>query len=70
MADDFTITGQTQTVGMGPDRRFRDELEVTYKVRGTNVTGTVTIPLDEATPEHVAEEVQRRVDLHNGIAQL
>ena len=70
MAEDFRVIEQHQTLELGADRRFHDVLEVTYETTRDHVRGTISLPLDQASPEDVSKAIQARVDLHKGIADL
>jgi hypothetical protein len=69
MADTFDIITVVERTRLMPGLGFVDVEDITYKAKPSGIVGTVTIPKDQATPEHVNEtitaEVQRKQALKN-----
>ena len=58
MAEQWQVVSQRPTVEMGPDGRFWEVMEVTFRVANSRTTGTVRVPMERYT----ADEVRRLID--------
>lgn len=69
MADNYTVTSQTQTVQLTPQGTFRDVMEVTFDVPGVG-SGTVRVPLDLYNADTVKAAIEQQVEHMTNVANL
>jgi hypothetical protein len=66
----YSITYQTQTVGIGPDGRPTDGWKVGYHVYASGVDGSVFIPQARFNANTVKQAIAEQLAHHDAIAKL
>lgn len=70
MADTYEVLGQRETTAQGPDGRFVDVVEVTYRSKGSGVVGHVDVPKSQYTVDRVHQLVDAATQAHDAVAKL
>lgn len=70
MADTYEITSINERTKLVPGMGFQEVEDITFRTKPAGIIGTVSIPKDQATPEHVAAVVSAEVDRKHQVKDL